>query len=219
LGLIRAPLEVVVTSLSKWHDSIGIEYTRNEIDTGLDAAFEALLPLSSVMRRRLFVQTASDWTVCYQNGIRGSDPFPAMSFLARQLSVLAMRVCASPPGATWPAVIWEVYAPPSLGGSEPLGYRGSIAAANDGGPWVFSQSGEPFPFEKVEFYSEKRRRDRFTRPLLEEYLGHYHIRPFEDDFLVVDQARPAILLQQVRPVITMREFSLEEVVAGVPWRT
>jgi hypothetical protein len=216
-GLIRAPQQSVVRSLLEWHASIEIEYRRAEIGTGPHAAFEALLPLSNAKQRRLFFRTASDWTACYQNGIQGSDPFPAMSFLSERLGVLAMRVCSSPPGAAWPAVIWEVYAPPSLRGIEPLGYRRSIGAANDGGRWVFDQSGEPFPFERVECYTEKRKRDRFSRQLLEEYLGHFGIRPFEDGFLIADEGRPAILLQQVRPVVKMREFSLEEVVAGVPW--
>jgi hypothetical protein len=37
----------------------------------------ALLPLSNGMQRRVFVPTASEWTASFQNGIEGSDPFPA----------------------------------------------------------------------------------------------------------------------------------------------
>jgi hypothetical protein len=217
-GLIHTPLGMVVDGLLNWHTSIDIHYRRSAVTSCLEAALKSLLPLSNSKQRRLFVQTASDWTACFQNGIQGSDPFPAMSFLARTLGVLAMRVCSTPPKAVWPANIWEVYAPPSLGGAEPLGYRRTLAAANDGGRWVFDQSGEPFPFEKLETYRGGRKRDRFTRDLLQEYLAHFGIRPFDDDFFVVDASHPAVLLQQTRPVFNLPEFSLEEVVAGIPWR-
>src|SRR5436305_11629065 len=90
--------------------------------------------------RRLFVDTRSDWVAGFQNGIQGSDPFPAMSYLATRMEVLAMRVCATADLAKYPSVIWEVYAPESLGGKAPLGYRRCICAANDGGRWVFDES-------------------------------------------------------------------------------
>ena len=217
-GLIKAPLETVVQALLEWHSSIGTQYQRADITGSLQEAFAALLPLSHSKQRRLFFATGSDWTACFQNGIQGSDPTPAMAVLSRdKLAVLVMRVCSTPPKAMWPANMWEVYAPPSLGGSEPLGYRRCIAASNDGGRWVFDQSGEPYEFENLAAYKSKRKRERFTRELLLEYLRHFGIRPFDDDFYVVDAAHPAVLLQQTQPVFKLPEFTLEEVVAGVPW--
>ena len=78
-----------------------------------------------------------------------------MSYLAERMSVLAMRVCCTPDRAKYPATIWEVYAPESLGGCPPLGYRRSLAAANDGDRWVFDESGERYPFEQIERYAER----------------------------------------------------------------
>lgn len=49
--------------------------------------------------------------------------------------------------------------------------RRSIAAADDGGRWVFSQFGEPFDFERPEVYDRPRIRDGFTPTMLEEFLG------------------------------------------------
>jgi hypothetical protein len=197
-GLIRAPVETAVQALLDWHGGIGLRYRRTEITDGLEAALTALLPLSIDKQKKLFVSTASEWTAYYQNGTQGSDPFPAMSFLSQELGVLAMRVCSTPPEAIWPATIWEVYAPPSLGGAPPLGYRRSIAAANDGGRWVFEEAGAPFEFERLDAYTAPRKRDRFTPELLKEYLGHFGIQPFEDDFLVIDATHPAVLLAQVQ---------------------
>src|SRR5215470_1843154 len=72
-------------------------------------AFESLLPLSNSKMRRLFVATRSDWVACFQNGIQGSVPFRAVSYLAQHRGVLAKRVCCTPKDATYSAEKWEVY--------------------------------------------------------------------------------------------------------------
>jgi hypothetical protein len=207
----------VLAELQCWHNSTGIEYARTAITSSLADAFESLLPLSNSKMRRLFLATRSDWVACFQNGIDGSDPFPAMSYLAGEMGVLGMRVCCTPDNAFYPATIWEVYAPESLGGHMPLGYRRAISAANDGGRWVFDESGERFPFEQAEPYIERRKRDRFTREMLRDYLREFGVELFSDDFLRVGEESPAVRLQQVTKVWQTPEFTLEEVVAGVPW--
>jgi hypothetical protein len=141
-----------------------------------------------------------------------------MSFLAKKLEVLAMRVCSTPPDAVWPGTAWEVYAPPSLGGELPLGSRRAVSAINDGGRWTFDQAGDPYEFENVEMYKAKKKRERFTKELMEGYLSHFGIRPFDDSFFMVDATHPAIMLEQTQPVLNMPEFTLEEVIAGVPWQ-
>lgn len=217
-GLIQAPLERLLPEFENWHSSFGTKYARTEIATSLADAFDALLPLAASKMRRLFVATRSNWVACFQNGIQGSDPFPAMSYLAVRMGVLAMRLCCTPQHAAYPATIWEVYAPESLGGGSPLGYRRSIAAANDGGRWVFEESGERYPFEQVERYAVRRKGDRFTAEMLRAYLLHFGIELFTDDFLRVDAATPAVRLQQQTNVHHTPEFTLEQVAAGVPWR-
>lgn len=144
-GLIQAPIGRLIEEFEAWHASFGTRYRRTENRTSLADAFRSLLPLAESKQRRLFVETRSDWVACFQNGIQGSDPFPAMSYLAGQLGVLAMRTCSTPDDALYPATIWEVYAPPELGG-DALHYRRSIAASNDGGSWMFSETGERYPF-------------------------------------------------------------------------
>src|SRR5262249_61480402 len=118
------------------------------IASSLADALASLLPLTASMMRRLFVATRSDWVACFQNGIQGSDPFPAMSYLAKRMGALAMRVCCTPDRAKYPATIWEVYAPESLGGCRPRGYRRSPPAAHDGGRWGFYEAGEAYPCEQ-----------------------------------------------------------------------
>jgi len=98
------------------------------------------------------------------------------------------------------------------------GVRRSIAALDDGGRWVFEESGERFPFEEVEHYTSRRKRDRFTREMLARYLHHFGIELRTDAFLCVDATTPAVRLQQVTKIISSPEFTLDQVTAGLPWR-
>jgi len=142
-----------------------------------------------------------------------------MNYLAGRMGVLAMRICFTPKKtrAAYPATMWEVYAPESLGGG-PLGYRRAIAAANDGGRWTFDESGVRYPFEQIERYAARRKQERFTGEMLRDYLRHFGIELFTDEFLRVDAETPAVRLQQVTNVYHTPEFTLEQVVAGVPWQ-
>jgi hypothetical protein len=218
-GLINASPQQVLAAFTAWQSGIGSSYTRRTIETSLADAFAALPPLSMERRRLLFVATAAGWTAFFAGGIQGSDPAPVMAHLAREMSVQAMRVCATPADAMYPAVIWEVYAPPALGGTPPLGIRRTIAAANDGGKWVFEQSGEPFAFERTEDYGARRVRERFRRDMLAAYLAEFGLHPFDEGFYVVDAAHPVVLVERERRWTTPPpEFTLAEVVAGKPWQ-
>jgi hypothetical protein len=211
-GLVHAPLEEVVRAYLEWQRHLH-KYSRREIPEGLAAALEALAPFSAAMNRRLFVATASEWTAFCQNGILGSDPFGPMGVLSQRMAVTAMRVCSTVKGAKWPAVMWDVY---SLEGPPPLHVRRSLCAMNDGGRWAFHSVGEPYPFEHA--YDQPRKRDRFTQAILLEYLAHFGVRPFDDDFFVVGGERPAILLERARVPNDAPEFSLDALIAGAPWR-
>jgi hypothetical protein len=218
-GVIQAPVDLVAERLQAWHAGAGTRYRIQRCTDSLAACFQALLPLTHAKTRRLFVATRAGWTACFQNGIDGSDPFPAMSYLARELGVDAMRICRTPPGARWPAAIWEVYAPEHRGGVPPLGYRRALAAANDGGRWSFTNSGPPFPFEEPTRYGARRVRDRFTAAMLAEYLeAGYDLRPFDDADYVVSPERPGIVLHQTTNVHRLPEYTLAEVRAGRPWQ-
>ena len=217
-GLINASISACVEEFTTWHGGLALAYERKEISS-FGGALEALPPLSAELARKLFVPTAApNWTAFFQSGISGSDPSPVACMLAKLLKVVSMRICASPPGARWPAVIWEVYAPPELGGSTPLGYRRSIAASNDGGRWAFWQSGAPYAFEQSDRYLAPRKRDRFTRELLTDYLAHFGLAPLGDEFYVPSAQEPAILLERIfRQGKPSPEFTLEQVIDGLPW--
>ncbi|WNG43884.1 hypothetical protein F0U60_07085 [Archangium minus] len=84
--------------------------------------------------------------------------------MAETLGCRGMRVVAVPhtlrqDKGRYGTVIFELYGPQQ---TDWLNYLRTIYAMNDGGRWVFGQSGEPFPFEKLEQYQARKVRDRFT---------------------------------------------------------
>lgn len=132
------------------------------------AAFESIESLCLYLTPgRQFSRQAlvpwQQWTAVLTDGPTGTDVGMVPSLAARQLDCLAARATA-----TEGAVI-EVFDPTAV--EHILRHRRSIAAADDGGRWVFHQSGEPFDFEDVEAYDRRRIRDRFTPTMLAEFLG------------------------------------------------
>lgn len=192
-ALVHARVAAAVDAYVAWMERIGRTHRRKDIATSLEDAFASLAPLSMSKRRKLFVSAGPEWTAFFQSGPDGSDPSAGGRQLSVELGVTGMRVCATPSAYLWQAVIWEVYAPAALGGDS-FGVRRTLAAANDGGKWVFEQSGAPFPFERTERYGAVRKRDRFTRDMLEAYLRESAVNPYALDALEVSAATPAILL-------------------------
>jgi hypothetical protein len=192
-ALVNAPLREAVAAYEAWMKRLRWPLTTREI-TNLDEAFAALAPLSASMRRKLFVSAGSAWTAFFQSGTLGSDPTAGGSQLSKELDCIGVRVCATPDDDLYPAVMWQVWAPPRLGGDQ-WHYRRAVTAANDGGKWVFDEDGEPYPFEERERYRAIRKRDRFTKDMLRRYLAASAVDPFADGALKADVGSPAVLLE------------------------
>jgi hypothetical protein len=108
------------------------------------------------------------WSFLLNNAKLGTDLGMLPSLCAREKEAEALRVTmgeASP--SAYAAVILAVYEPTA---SPPLRCRRVISAANDGGKWVFSQYGEPFPFEDQSRYSLRKVSERFTPSMLRHYV-------------------------------------------------
>jgi len=181
----------------------------------LEQVLSRLLPLSGgETQRRLFIPTRNAWTAYVENGWTGTDAASAMSVMARRLSIRGLRVVAVPHtlrkdgGGRYGAVMLDMYGPEQPGKIH--NYVRALGASNDGGRWVFDQEGEPFAFEQVEKYQERRVRDRFTFEMLKDYLRHLGLSPFEEDFYL-PQGSSAWLAQKTGPFTTVgREYTLEE---------
>ncbi|HLL00178.1 MAG TPA: hypothetical protein VK539_06300 [Myxococcaceae bacterium] len=219
MGFLELEAEQAAQAFANWHK--GLEISRgftievHPVTGTLEQVLSRLLPLSGgETQRRLFIPTRSAWTAYVENGWTGTDAASPMRVMAGSLSIRCLRVVAVPHtlrklgGGRYGGVMLDVFGPEQPGKLN--NYVRAIEVANDGGRWVFSQSGEPFPFEQVERYQERRVRDRFTFELLKDYLRHLGLSPFEEDFYL-PPGSSAWLVQKTGPFTTVgREYTLEE---------
>ncbi|HZH17330.1 MAG TPA: hypothetical protein VE057_23445 [Archangium sp.] len=218
LGFLETDAEHAARAFAAWQEGLlaprGMSVGVHPVSGPLEQALSALLPLTSPEAlRQLFIPTRSHWTGYVENARGGTDAASAMSYMAETLGCRGMRVVAVPhtlrkDRGRYGAVMFELYGPQR---TDWLNYLRTLYAANDGGRWVFGQSGEPFPFEKLEQYQARRVRDRFTFDMLKEYLHHLGLSPFEEDFYL-PQGAPAWLVERTGPVSpSHKEFTLAQV--------
>jgi hypothetical protein len=155
-------------TLGVWRSTaFGTEWTlRPAFWSSRDEAMAALLP-GTAFSLEAFVPIG-EWTLLLTNGPLGTDVGAALHHVASDHGCTGIRATAADAGPqSYAGRVLEVFGP---GGKPPLLSIRSIAAANDGGRWVFETFGEPFPFERLEEYKHRRKGDRFTTELLYEYL-------------------------------------------------
>jgi hypothetical protein len=144
----------------------------------------ALEPLESAWTKHLLID-AEKWTMHLGNSLLGGDPSAPGPALSRDLDcrvVIAGHSQRHGPGHEGTA-LW-VFGPE---GKPPLQYVRTVQVDCADGRWSWHESGEPLGFEKVDRYSARRKRDRFDRELLIEYLAAFGICP--DDATTFGDAR------------------------------
>jgi hypothetical protein len=218
MGFLELGAEQAAQAFATWHREVmtprGISVEVLPVTGSLEQALSSLLPLTSgETQRHLFIPTRSAWTGYVANGWTGTDAASPLRYMARWLSIRCLRVVAVPHTlhgnhGRYGSVMLGVYGPEQPG--KISNTVRALAAANDGGRWVFEQSGEPFPFEQVEQYQARRVRDRFTFEMLKDYLRNLGLAPFEEDFYMPPDSR-AWLVQKTGPFTTVgQEYTLEE---------
>jgi hypothetical protein len=220
MGFLELGAEQAAQAFATWQR--GLPTSRDStievipVSGTLEQALSSLLPLTSGERQRryLFIPTRSAWTAYVNSVWTGTDAASPMSTMARRLNIRCLRVVAVPhtlrknQGVRYGAVMLDVFGPEQPG--EISSTVRVVEVANDGGRWVFVQSGEPFPFEQMEQYQARRVRDRFTFEMLKDYLRHLGLAPFEEDFYMPSGSR-AWLIQKTGPSTTVgKEYTLEE---------
>jgi hypothetical protein len=220
-AFVEAPCHRV-EQFAAWQQRIGqwrgIELVVQDLTGDLESALMRLLPFTAVENRRyLFVPTASTWTAYFDNGHRGSDPGPPVSFLAQHLKTRWVRVVADvgfsgSPGDKVRAreLILEFHGPQARFGPILTDKRILDLTAGESGRWQFRQIGTPLPFERLERYAARRTPDRFDVALMQEYLLALGVQAFDDAFYMPDGV--AHLVEKVGPRSPRdRDWSLEEV--------
>lgn len=209
LAFIDAPSLSVVDQFVAWHRRLdewrGVEPVARPLSGYLESALLHLPPLTSgEIRRYLFVPTASPWTAYFDNGHRGPDPVPPVSYLAKVLETRWIRVVADirpsasigkPPRVR--ELIFEYHGPGARFGPDPTDKRILDLTTGGRGRWTFRQIGHPLPFERVERYEAHRPSDSFDLDLMREYLLALGLQPFDETFYMPDGT--AQLVEKIGP--------------------
>jgi hypothetical protein len=170
----------VFSEYMKWRHEIQQEWGDfglivQTMDRDFASIIKSLYPLTNIIATKVaFVATSNPNTCAYfDNGWQGSDSDPVAAVLAERLKVKALRVASVPNtvGLRSIDVVAQHYGIELISVFSPDGaYERSLYVANDGGRWVFDNTGVPYPFEDQSAYSNKSVRSRFDRSKLERVL-------------------------------------------------
>jgi len=162
--------------LAAWHQrSLGDRWQTRTINwRSAEDALAALAP-KPVHSTDAWIPVG-EWALLLNDTPLGTDLGLVPSRAAQALGCRAIRACADDEGK-FPARILEVYGP---SGAEPFWLERSIAAANDGGRWVFETAGKPFPFENLDAYNRRTKASRFTTEMVYDYLRELGV-PIDED--------------------------------------
>lgn len=191
---LRAPVDPILELLTE-------RFRPDPRGAELSVELASLLPFESPWSRVL-VAPCGEWTALVNNGLYGGDgtaPGPALSQSLEVACVVACHVPRYGPGHEQTQL--EVLGP---SGDPPLMYLRSISATATDGRWEWYESGTPFEFEDRERYAAGRKRDRFDRALLLDYLAALGI-PAGDD-----RAYGRATLLEERTVHDRRSVTLAE---------
>lgn len=220
IGFLEVDHAAAVAAFVSWQKPIqenrGVVLCERLVEGSLNQVLKTLNPLTSVERRRfLFVPTFSTrWVAYFDNGHRGTDATSVISFLAKRIGCMGIRVVAIPDqkevsasGASGQhgATIMEVYGQDD---TDFLNYIRSVSVTNDGKKWCFSQAGVPFHFENLSNYKNREVKERFTGELLESYLNDFGISPFNEDFYMPSGTKASLVEKSGPSAPGMQQFSM-----------
>lgn len=178
-GFIETPFPTLCDAFARWNktldDKFGLTTTFTHMAGPLASAFSTLEPLTTPQDRYLLVQTRSNWTAIFANGLRVNDVCSAVSYLPSILKCRGLEVGHAPDLShthrkdairKWGHTLFSLY------GSEQTDWLNRIrriSVWNDVEGWQFSAEGEVQTFEEPNEYEKPKIRERFSAEMLERY--------------------------------------------------
>ena len=202
VGFLRRPLDQATEALRDWRERIHGTATATALAGTLERVLPSLEPLTNAGPRELLVATANpEWTAVFDCGVNGGDQISSVGYLSRTVHCQGLVVCAvgytpylgpDRPGRYY-GLQFQMFGPRQ---THFLNYVRGVSLVQDGDRWHFDVSGEVQDFERVDAYSARAVRERFTEQMMIDYCAALGLRPFDEDFypgpaaLVVNPALP-----------------------------
>lgn len=193
LGFIETPFPQLCAAFKEWSKEIdakfpGLQTDFTPISGPLNTALLSLEPLTTPLDCHLLVETKSNWTAIFANGLRVSDVASPTGYLPRILNCRGLDVGHQPDFSKskrtdlirkWGSTHFTLYGPTE---TDWLNRIRHLHVSNDIGGWNFKEGGEVQPFEEPESYNKRLIRDRFTPEMLERYCRALGIELNREEF-------------------------------------
>ncbi len=175
----------------------------------LETTLLSLEPLTTPLDRYLLVETKSDWTAIFANGLRVNDVFSPASYLPLGLKCRGLEVGYAPDRSksdrkdlirVWGHTLFALYGPNSTDGLNRIRY---LSVSNDVGGWSFSEGGDVQPYEELDAYKRRRIQERFTIEMLERYCRALGVEVNQVDFYGLRSCAVRITGQKNRGDLSM----------------
>ncbi len=199
IGFVRCcPVESAEAYVA-WLRRLHLTEMKNKtslVEGPLGNALSTLKRLRTPYNKVLFTATDSEWTSVFTNDSHGWGCREHTSQLGIQLGRETIHVSCIPhsfsssnPRGQPGCVCMEINASKEVNGYVCIRHAGVYFESS----WEFLEWGSRLPFEKPEYYSRRRIRERFPPELLAEYLEYYRIRVFDPTFYLPHKSSNAVL--------------------------
>jgi hypothetical protein len=191
-GFVESSFASLCEAFQEWFRTIDAKYgLKTEFRTivaSLETALLSLEPLTTPSDRYLLVETKSNWTAIFANGLRVNDVFSPVSYLPLRLNCRGLEVGYAPDRSksdrkdliqVWGHALFSLYGPCN---TDWLNRIRHLSVSNDVGGWSFSESGGVQPYEDLDAYKKRRIQERLTLQMLERYCRALGVEVNQVDF-------------------------------------
>jgi hypothetical protein len=191
-GFVESSFASLCEAFQEWFRTSDAKYgLKTEFRTtvaSLGTALLSLEPLTTPSDRYLLVETKSNWTAIFANGLLVNDVFSPVSYLPLRLNCRGLEVGYAPDRSksdrkdliqVWGHALFSLYGPSN---TDWLNRIRHLSVSNDVGGWSFSESGGVQPYEDLHAYKKWRIQERLTLEMLERYCRALGVEVNQVDF-------------------------------------
>ena len=191
ITVVQANATAVVSCLLSWGTEVGTFVRESPGTGGYAAIWPSLGEPCCPSTKGVVIGLQNKWTAFFDNNNLQDIAHSVAWNLTRLLGVASYSFCADD-NPTSEQRGSAVFAARSPSAANPI--KRFVMVTHDSG-WQFTQSGQPFPFERLDLYAAKRKADRLNTEVLKSYasaigVSFWNPGDFANDFTILYEAPP-----------------------------